>query len=60
MEILYLESTLTEDWSKGLVNNIPALLQIMAWRRSGAEQLFEPMLTQFTDVYMRHKREGVS
>ena len=35
-------------------NNKPALVQVMAWRRSGDKPLPEPMLTQFTDVYMRN------
>ena len=30
--------------SKGLINNIPALVQIMAWRRPGDKPLSEPML----------------
>ena len=38
---------------KGPINNIPALVQIMAWRRPGDEPLSEPMLTQFPDAYMR-------
>ena len=29
---------------RGLVNNIPALVQIMAWRRSGDKPLSEPMM----------------
>ena len=29
---------------KGLINNIPALVQIMAWRRSGDKPLSEPMM----------------
>ena len=29
---------------KGLINNIPALVQIMAWHRPGAKPLSEPML----------------
>ena len=29
---------------KGPINNIPALVQIMAWRRPGDKPLFEPML----------------
>ena len=29
---------------KGLINNIPALVQIMAWRRPGGKPLSEPML----------------
>ena len=38
----------------GLVDNKWALVQEMAWRRSCDESLSEPMLTQFTDAYMRH------
>ena len=30
--------------SKGLINNNPALVQIMAWRRPGAKPLSEPMM----------------
>ena len=29
---------------KGPINNIPALVQIMAWRRSGDKPLYEPMM----------------
>ena len=29
---------------KGLINNIPALVQIMAWRRSGDKPFSEPMM----------------
>ena len=29
---------------KGLINNIPALVQVMAWRRPGDKPLSEPML----------------
>ena len=39
---------------KGLINNIPALVQIMAWRRPGANPLSEPMMAYFADAYMRH------
>ena len=39
---------------KGPINNIPAMGQIMAWRRSDDNPLFEPMLIEFTDAYMRH------
>ena len=39
---------------KGPVNNIPALIEIMAWRRPGDKSLSEAMLTRFTDAYMRH------
>ena len=39
---------------KGQIDNNPALVQIMAWRRPGDKPLSEPMLTRFTDAYMRH------
>ena len=36
------------------IDNKPALVQVMAWRRTGDKPLPEPMLTYFTDVYMQH------
>ena len=39
---------------KGPINHIPALVQIMAWCRTGNKPLSEPMMTQFNDAYMRH------
>ena len=39
---------------KGSINNIPALVQIMAWRRTGDKPLSEPKLTQHIDAYMLH------
>ena len=38
----------------GLIDNKWGLVQVMAWRQSGAKPLSEPMLTQFIDTYMRH------
>ena len=40
---------------KGQINNILALVQIMAQCQTGNEPLSEPMLTQFNDVYMQHQ-----
>ena len=37
----------------GLIDSNLALVKIMAWRRKD-KLLSEPMLTQFTDAYMRH------
>ena len=37
----------------GSINNAPALVQIMAWCRSGDKPLSEPMMVKFIDVYMR-------
>ena len=39
---------------KGPINNIPALAEIIAWRRTSDKPLSEPMMTQFNDAYMRH------
>ena len=39
---------------KGKIDNNPALVVIMAWRRIGDKPLSEPMLAQITDAYMRH------
>ena len=36
------------------IGDKPALVQVMAWRRTGDKPLREPMLTQFTNAYMRH------
>ena len=38
----------------GQINNIPALVQIMVWHQIGDKPLFEPMMAQFSDAYMRH------
>ena len=34
------------------INNTPALVQVMAWRRTDDKPLPEPMMNQFTDTYM--------
>ena len=39
------------------IDNKPALVQVMAWCRTGHEPLPELMLTQFPNAYMRHKEE---
>ena len=41
--------------TKGPSDNKTALVQVMAWRRTGDKPLPEPMPAQFTDAYMRHK-----
>ena len=38
----------------GPIDNNPALVQKMAWRRIGDKPLSEPMLFRFTDAYMRY------
>ena len=42
---------------KGPIDNGWVLVQVMAWRRTGDRPLSGPMVTQFTDAYMRHKGE---
>ena len=34
------------------INNKAALVQIMAWHWTGNKSLPEPMMTQFTDIYV--------
>ena len=36
------------------IDNKPALVQVMPWRRTDDKQLFAPMLTQSTDEYVWH------
>ena len=36
------------------IDNKPALVQVMAWRRIGDKPLPEPTMAQFTDAYMWH------
>ena len=36
------------------IDNKPALVQVMAWHRTGDKPLSEPMLIPFIDAYMRH------
>ena len=42
---------------KRSVNNIPSLVQIMAWRRPGDKPLSELMFAQLTNASMRHYGE---
>ena len=42
---------------KSPIDNKPALVQVMAWHRTGNKPLLEVMLNQFTDAYMWHKGE---
>ena len=41
-------------FSQGPINNMPALVNVMAWHRTGDKPLPEPMMTQVTDAYCRH------
>ena len=42
------------DFPKGPIDSKSALVQVMAWHRTGNKPLPEPMLAQFTDAYMWH------
>ena len=39
---------------KGPIDNESALVQVMAWCRTGDKPLPEAIMTQFTNAYMRH------
>ena len=39
---------------KGPIDYKSAPVRVMAWRRTGEKPLPEPMLTQFTDAYIRY------
>ena len=39
---------------KARIKNIPAWVQIMAWRLAGAKPLSETIMIRFTDAYIRH------
>ena len=36
------------------IDNKPALVQVIVWRRTGDKPLPELMMAQFTDAHMRH------
>ena len=38
----------------GPIDRVPALVQIMAWRRTDDKPSFEPMIAFVADAYMRH------
>ena len=40
--------------SRSPIDNKPALVQVMAWRRTGDKSLPEPMLTQSINAYKWH------
>ena len=39
---------------RGPIDNKPALVQELVWRRTRDKPLPEPMMAQFTDAYMQH------
>ena len=53
-EFCFLIKILLEFVPKGPIDNKAALVQVMAWCRTGVKPLLAPKLTQFTDACMRH------
>ena len=47
---IFMNATLGE----GPIDNKSWLIQEMAWRRMGNKPLPEPIMTRFTDAYLRH------
>ena len=45
---------------KGPIDNKPALVQMIAWCRTGDKPLFEPMMTYVADAYMHHLAVEIS
>ena len=37
-----------------LIDKKSVLVPVMTWRRTGDKPLYEPMMTQVPDAYMRH------
>ena len=46
--------------SWGPIDHYTALVQIVAWRRTGNKPLYDPMITHFTDAYMRRHWASMS
>ena len=44
---------------RGSIDSKSALVQVMAWRRTGDKPFPEPMMTLFTVAYMRHGVRGM-
>ena len=42
---------------EGLIDKKSTLVQVMAWRRTGAKPLPEPRMTWFNNVFMQHSGE---
>ena len=56
---LIFDSNFTALVPKGPTNNKPALGQIMAWCQTGAKPILEPMMIQFTAIYMSNSASAV-
>ena len=52
--VVVLAQILLQFVPKGTVDNKLALDYVMAWLRTGNKPLFEPMMAQVVDAFMRH------
>ena len=63
---ILLDENLVFKWNSltyvpwGLINNNTTLVQIMTWRRTGDEPLFDPMMVRFTAAYIRRHSASMS
>ena len=53
-ESVWISITISLFIPKGPIDYKSALVQVVAWHRTGEKPLPESMLTQFTDAYIRH------
>ena len=54
-EIVWIPITISLKFvPKAPIDYKSALVQVMAWNRTGEKPLPESMLTQFTDAYIQH------
>ena len=42
----------SDIFRKGTIDNIPVLLQVISWRRTGKKLLPQPQMTRFKDCYV--------
>ena len=52
--LLYFDENLIEMCFPWLINNIPALVQIMPWPQTDDKPLSEPVMALFNDAFMCH------
>ena len=58
-ECIFLIEIALKFVAKGPIRNIPALVQIMAWRRQGDKPLYEPMMfSLLTHIWHIKERWG--
>ena len=53
-DFLYMKIVMYSNFSEFCFHGKAALVEIVSWRRTRAKPFSEPMIAQFTDVYMQH------